>query len=224
MKRLMIVFISIGMILGCTGKPEIQKGDGAERFPGSGDLNRIDNSLADVAFANPNIDFSRYKSFIVTPLYLEEIALTTSNVNGHEMVSWTLAEEEKSAFQKIFYSEIEKEIVKGGKYTMAVEIQDAPSLLLMCSVVAVFPDGVNLVGNVQGAEAKKHSRLEGFVTIVGALMDAQSKTVIARFVDSKSTRYKIDPANPKGSDIAMRDVFSSWAKDLRVRIDQINSE
>jgi len=222
MKRLMIVFISIGMILSCSVTPEIQKGDGAERFPGSGDLNRIDNSLADVAFANPNIDFSRYKSFVVTPLYLEEIALTTSNVNGKEMVSWTLTEEEKTAFQQIFYSEIEKEIVKGGKYTMAVAIQDAPTLLLMCSVVAVFPDGANLGGEIPGVGENKHSRLEGFVTIVGALMDAHSKTVIARFVDSKSTRYKIDPANPMGSNIAMRDVFTSWAKDLRIRIDQIN--
>ncbi len=223
MKHLMIVFISIGMILSCSVTPEIQKGEGAERFPGSNDLNRVDNSIADVAFANPGVDFSRYKSFVVTPLYLEEVALTTNNVNGKEMVSWTLGEEEKSAFQKIFYSEIEKEIVKGGKYTMAVEIQDAPTLLLMCSVVAVFPDGANLVGASIGVEEKKHSKLEGIVTIVGALMDAHSKTVIARFVDSKSTSYKIDPANPKGSDIAMRDVFSSWANDLRIRIDQVHA-
>lgn len=224
MKRLMMVFISLCMVFGCAVKPEIQKGDGAERFPGSNDLNRVDNSIADVAFANPGVDFSRYKSFVVTPLYLEEVALTTNNVNGKEMASWTIGEEEKSAFQKIFYSEIEREIVKGGKYTMAVEIQDAPTLLLMCSVVAVFPDGTNLVGGALGGGEKKHSKLEGVVTIVGALMDAHSKTVIARFVDSKQTNYKIDLANPKGSDIAMRDVFSSWAKDLRVRIDQINSE
>ncbi|OUR91316.1 hypothetical protein A9Q81_17850 [Gammaproteobacteria bacterium 42_54_T18] len=223
MKRLIIVFISIGMILSCSVTPEIQKGDGAERFPGSSDLNRVDNSIADVAFANPSVDFSRYKSFVVTPLYLEVIALTTNNVNGKEMALWMLAEEEKSTFQKIFYSEIEKGIVKGGKYTMAVEIQDSPTLLLMCSVVAVFPDGVNLVGGVPVAGEKMHSKLEGVVTIVGALMDAHSKTVIARFVDSKLTRYKIDPANPKVSDIAMRDVFSSWANDLRIRIDQVHA-
>ena len=59
MKRLMMVSMLFGVVACTSAPPELQTGPGAERtFDG---LVRIDNSRFRDAWADPEIDFSRYK-------------------------------------------------------------------------------------------------------------------------------------------------------------------
>jgi len=57
-KKYLASVAMLSLVAACSSTPEVQTGDGAEVI--GDNLHRVDNSKADVAYIDPDADFSKY--------------------------------------------------------------------------------------------------------------------------------------------------------------------
>ena len=154
LKCLGILIPFCALLSACAATPQIQRGANAESIDGG--LHKVDNSLADVAYADPNVDFSQYDKFVLLPLFLENVSIVQPELSRKERATWILTEEDKSLLRDLYAQEMKKALQSDNGYTIVEETPVAGTLMIMSAIVAIHPNaprGMQSEGSARGKRA-----------------------------------------------------------------------
>lgn len=201
-------------LVGCAGEPTIQTGDDAEVIMGN--LNRVDNARADLAYMDPAADYARYERVQIQPLDLDNVEIIQPN-SGSSMLSrynteWKLTDRDKAALQNAYLEVMTREISKNGDF----EIADAGGddvLTIGAMITRIAPSAPKDDAMSRGtSRSRVYSESSGSISITIALADGDSGEVIALIKDTTRGNNNYWGVNNSVTNMAeVRRAFSSWA-------------
>ncbi len=222
MKKIFLT-MAVLIIAGCSSAPPtIQQGPNAEvSYDG---LHVIDNSIFKLAWADPDIDFSRYKKIMPGGAFFEYRAVKDKSRTTSRRSSDTEFYIDEKAREKleVLTTEIFKEeLSKSTRFTVADA--SGPDVLMvrggLYDIVSKVPP--DLVGR-----GEIFLSSVGDITLVLEAVDSQSGEVIYRAVErraleSHGTAIRSSPAITTAE---VRRVIRRWATTLRNGLDSIPTE
>jgi hypothetical protein len=224
MLKATVSIIIFSFLAGCAAseprKLEVQSGPDAEVIMGN--LHRVDGARAAVAFVDPEVDFSQYHSFWIRDLQLDEVKIVQP---PRELSSrsreWVLDDQDKEQLARWYKEAMEKELQQGG-YPMANEPGEGV-LILTAAITRIEPTAPK-------DDFKSRTNRSGYVTggagriyIAAQFNDGADGKILAALEDASDGMQSWGMNNrvTNGADVRRR--FSSWARQLRARLDIIHA-
>ncbi len=205
MKKILLTFAAMA-IAGCTSAPAtIQQGADAEvSFDG---LHAIDNSIFREAWADPDIDFSRYSKFMPGGAFFEYRAVkkrsgTTRAISSQS--EFYIDDKAREKLKEVVSEIFNEELAKSSRFT----VTDAPGpdvLIIrggLHDIVSMVPPEIIGRGDVYLSSV-------GEITLILEVVDSMSGEVIVRAVERR--------ALDRSGGMAMRSsTVNTWAEVRRV--------
>jgi len=87
----------VALVAACSSTPEVQKGPDAEVIMGN--LHKVDNTRSDLAYVDPDADFSKYTKILLLPLDIDNVKIkqpdTSGSINRSRSRKWELTDQDK---------------------------------------------------------------------------------------------------------------------------------
>jgi hypothetical protein len=211
-------------ISGCASKPAtIQTGPDAEvTFDG---LNRVDNSAFTDAWADPDIDFSRYDKFIAGGAQFEFRAVkktSRTTRTGNRTDEFWIDDASKAKLEEVVSAVFQEELAKSERFTET----DTPGSDVIILRGALH-DIVSRVPPEYIGRSDIYLSSVGEATIVLEVVDSMSGEVIARAVERRAAQRpggQMMLANTVTTWAEVRRMARGWATKLRDGMDNIPTE
>lgn len=221
MKILLLVTLTVA-VAACSGTPEVQTGDDAEVIMGN--LNRVDNSRADLAYIDPQADFSKYTKVIVMPLGVENVEIIqpsrSKTTSGSR--NWELTEKDKDKLQQIFHEVMVKQLETKGAYTVVTEPGD-DVLQIGAILTAIAPSAAKDDHKSRPAgRSKVYTDGAGALAVAVAFGDSETGELLGLIKDSRSSSSYWGSNNSVSNLADVRQMFSSWAIQIRKGLDTLH--
>jgi hypothetical protein len=219
-KQLIAIVGATLMLSACSSEPEIQTGDDAEVIMGN--LNKIDNSRSDLAYLDPNADFSKYNKVMVLPLGVDNVEIIQPSSSGTitSKKDWELTDADKVKLQEIFHEAMVKELEKKDGYPVVTEPGD-DVLQIAAKLIAIAPSAAK---DDHQSRSMGRSRVytEGFggLAVAVAFGDSETGEVLGIMKDSKSSNAMWGSNNSVSNLSDVRRMFSAWALQIRGGLDK----
>jgi hypothetical protein len=216
------VILIAALLTACSStSPTIQTGPDAEvTFDG---LNRVDNSQADVAWARPDFDISRYTKLMLVDAgvqYREATNMGRTTTDRSRPGPFYLDEDRRARFEALVQDVFAEEMAQIQNF----EIVETPGPDVLM-VRGALLDVVSFVPDLQSMPGRSNLLLSsvGEVTLVLELRDSQSGTVLARSVDRRAAQRaggtQMFDANRVTVEAEVRRLIRFWAVRLRDGLD-----
>lgn len=219
-----IFIAAILLLTGCAGEPTIQQGPGAEvTFDG---LNRIDNSAFREAWADPDIDWSRYSKIMAGGAFFEFRAVKKTSGSQRQLSSQTefwIDDKAREKLEEEVTAIFKEELGKSKRFTMTDT--PGPDVLIISGglhdIVSRVPP--ELVGR-----GEIYLSSVGEATLILKAVDSMSGEVIARAVERRKAERSGGTvaivSSPVMTWAEVRRLARIWASKLRNGLDSLPTE
>lgn len=222
MRTAIILAVSTVLALaGCAAKESsIQTGPNAEvTFDG---LHKVDNAAFKNAWADPDIDFSRYNKFIAGGAVFEFRAVKKGTSRASSQTEFWIDDKSKEKLKEEVSAVFQEELVKSERFTETDT--PAPDTII---IRGALHDIVSRVPPEYVGRSDIYLSSVGEATLILEVIDSMSGEVIARAVERRSAE------RPGGSAVRsssvttwseVRRLARKWATKLRNGMDAIPTE
>jgi len=214
-----VLAISVLITAGCSSAPPtIQEGPNAEvSFDG---LHTVDNSIFKLAWADPDIDFSKYDKIMAGGAVLEYRAVKkTSTSRARSSASEFYIDDKNRERLKEEVSTIFKdELANSTRFTMV----DTPGEDVL-TIRGGLHDVVSFVPPEHIGRSEIYLRSVGEITLILEVVDSRSNEVIFRAVERRAAESHgmVMPSNSVTNWSEVRRLIRRWATTLREGLDAI---
>lgn len=223
MKKIVLMFVAMTMAGCSSAPPTIQQGPNAEvSYDG---LHAIDNSVFKAAWADPDIDFTRYNKIMPGGAFFEYRAVKKTSGTSRARASATEFYIDEKAREKLkeLTSEIfNEELAKSSRFS----VTDAPGpdvLIIrggLHDIVSKVPPDIIGRGDIYLSSV-------GEITLILEVVDSMSGEVIFRAVERRAAERGGGMAmrsNSVNTRSEVRRLIRRWATTLRDGLDSIPAE
>ena len=214
-RRTLLSAIPLALLAACAGDPTIQTGDDAETIMGN--LNKVDNARADMAYVDPVGDYGRYTKVWLSPLDVDNVEIiqpdASSSVINRYNREWELTDKDKDTLRQSFREAMEKELTAGGAY----EIADGPGddvLRIDTMITAIAPSAPRDDFDSRAVgRSRVYTQGAGGMSIAVMFADGDSGEVLAVIKDTRNSDNSTWGLNNSVSNMAeVRRNFNAWGK------------
>lgn len=218
-KLILLAIISLGL-QACASSPSIDSNDTVNVIEGG--LYPVKNSRVDVAYADPDADFSQYHHFILNPLFVDKVSVVQPEIDDQVKQDWQLTQVQKERLQQIYRQAMIEQLNAGDRYKVVEDKTASAALWILADVVAIHP--IASVEQLQlSSTASQGASITGVasITIAVTMVDSVSERVLLRMVDTQAAYRFRTGLKGEGPRADVEEIFSRWATKLRTRIDRI---
>lgn len=223
MRFLLMAFVLLS-IAACSSQPQMQRGPDAEIMAGG--LYKVDNTRVDSAFIKPDLDFSYYKSLLITSLdfadRLEPVNNRSRSSTDRPGASWEPGEKERALLRDAWHDVTQSELGEKSSYTLAQEkgsgVMVIDAKLIEVELTAPLDDSKS---RPVSARSKTYSETSGSMTMQLTFSDSLSGEKLAFFIDKRSApkMWRVNNSVSNYSDA--RTVLNGWANQLRRHLEEV---
>ena len=225
-KKLLATVGAISLITACTSTPEVQTGADAEVI--MGDLHKVDNSRTDLAYVDPNADFSKYHKIMLMPLGTDNVEIIQPNTSGSasriNRGNWELTDGDRENLQTIFHESMVKQLeTKGGYEIVTVPGDDV--LQVQAAILAIATSAPKDDFRSAG-RSQVYTQGAGSMAVMVAFADSETGEVLGLMKDSRASNSAAYwGRNNSVSNLSdVRVMFNSWATGIRKGLDNVNGK
>ncbi|TDG11943.1 DUF3313 domain-containing protein [Seongchinamella unica] len=224
LKKFAITASLLAALTACSSTPEVQTGDDAEVI--GGNLHRVDGSRADIAYIDPNADFSKYRKILLLPLGVDNVEVIQPSKSGTSLSQrdWELTDSDKKLLQQLFHDAMKKQLQDKGEFPLVDQPGD-DVLEIQAMITALAP-----------AAAKDDNRSRpigrsyvitkgaGAIAVAVAFGDSQTGEVLALVKDSRNTvnHWGLNNSVTNRADVTR--MFTSWALQINSSLSSVTAK
>lgn len=226
-KQLSIALATVTLVSACSSTPEIQTGEDSEVIMGG--LHKIDNSRTDLAYVDPNADFSKYQKIMLLPLGMDNVEIiqpnTSNSISRVNRGNWELTDSDKAKLQEVFHESMAKELEKKGGYALVTEAGD-DVLQLQAALLTIAPTAAKDDERSRSiGRSQVYSEGFGSIAVMVAFADSETGEVLGLMKDSRSSNSATWGRNNSVSNLSdVRIMFNSWARVIRTGLDEVHGK
>ena len=221
-KHILGVVGTMALVTACTGTPEIQTGADAEVI--GDNLHKVDNSRTDMAYVDPDVDFSKYNKILLLPLGVDNVEIKQPSSSGslsrNKNKNWELTDEDKVKLQKAFREAMVKQLEDKGHYPIVTEPGD-DVLTIQASLIGIAPSAPK-DANMSAGRYQTYTDGAGSMAVMVAYGDSESGEVLGIMKDRRSSNTNWGRNNSVSNMSDVRSMFNSWAVTIRSGLDRVH--
>lgn len=212
------------LLVACQSTPAIQTGKDAEVIDGN--LVRVDHTVADLVYVDPNADFARYTAILLAPLGVNnvEIVQPAGSFPAPGRHDWALSDADKQRLQQDFETVMRNQLADKGGYPI-VDAAGENVLKISAILTRIAP-----TASKDDFRSRPTGRNKVFTEGAGDLdvtvifSDSRSGEVLALAKDRRtgSTLWGVNNSVTNGAEV--RRVFNAWAMQIRTQLDRIHNK
>ncbi len=213
------------LLAGCVHvhEPTIQTGVNAEIIDGN--LHRVENSRAAIAYVDPDADFSRFTHVMVDPLGVDHVEIIQPGRTAATRTTssdWVLEEKDKQALRDAFAKAMRTQLEEKGDYPIVTE-PGGHVLRISAALTAIAPNAPKDDSRSRSVgRSRVYSEGMGTVYISVGFSNSESGEVLALVKDDKEGSSTWGVNNSVANLSEVRFMFNSWARAIRARLDIIH--
>ncbi|MDG1388471.1 MAG: DUF3313 family protein [Halioglobus sp.] len=223
-KKYLASVAMLSLVAACSSTPEVQTGDGAEVI--GDNLHRVDNSKADVAYIDPDADFSKYTKVMIRPLGVNKIEVIQPSKTGTSMSrrDWELTDADKQMLQDTFHSAMLKNLQDKGDFPLVDEPGD-DVLEIGAMITAIAPSAAKDDGRSR-AMGRSYVITDGSgaIAVAVAFGDSETGEVLALIKDSRSSSSHWGLNNSVTNKADVQRMFNSWAMQINSSLVEVSGK
>jgi hypothetical protein len=223
-KKYLASVAMLSLVAACSSTPEVQTGDGAEVI--GDNLHRVDNSKADVAYIDPDANFSKYTKVMIRPLGVNKIEVIQPSKTGTSMSrrDWELTDADKQMLQDTFHSAMLKNLQDKGDFPMVDEPGD-DVLEIGAMITAIAPSAAKDDGRSR-AMGRSYVITDGSgaIAVAVAFGDSETGEVLALIKDSRSSSSHWGLNNSVTNKADVQRMFNSWAMQINSSLVEVSGK
>jgi hypothetical protein len=217
---------TLTLVTACAGTPEIETGDDAEVIMET--LHKVDNSRADMAYVDPNVDFGKYTKILLMPLAVDHVEIKQPNTSGsmyrNKSKKWELTDADKVKLQEAFHEAMVKQFEDKGGYPIVTEPGD-DVMTIHGSLLGIAPSSPKDDNLSRGTgRTSTYSEGAGSMAVMVALGDSESGEVLGIMKDSRSSASYWGRNNSVTNWSDVRSMFNGWALLIRNGLDEVHGK
>ncbi|MEM1113791.1 MAG: DUF3313 family protein [Pseudomonadota bacterium] len=213
------------LVAACTGTPEIQTGPDAETIEGT-NLTRVDNTRAEMAYRDPQADFTGFKRVLIQPLGVDNIEVIQPS-NSYSTVgrgNWELTEQDKTNLQNAFMDAMVKQLEDKGSFPIADEPGD-DVLEIDAKLLAIAPNAPkDDFSSRPTGRSRVYTEGAGSMAVMVAFGDSETGEVLALIKDSRTATGFWGQNNSVSNLADVRRMFTSWATQINTGLERLQAE
>ena len=219
--------VTLAAALGaCSSTPEVQTGPDAEVI--GNNLHRIDGGRADMAYIDPNADFSKYSKVLLVPLGVDNVEIIQPDSSGTRMNrrDWELTDSDKQNLQQMFHDAMKKQLEDKGDFPLVDQPGD-DVLEIEAIITAIAPSAAK-DDNRSRPIGRSYVITEGAgsMAVAVAFGDSETGEVLALVKDSRSSSnasmWGRNNSVTNRADV-MR-MFNSWAMQINTSLGKVTGK
>lgn len=217
--RFIPIVISCVFLIACASpEPTVQKGPDAEII--AGNLHRVDNTRAAIAFKDPNADFSQYNSILLDPLNMDNVEIVQPRgSSATNRSTWELNDNDKQTLQQQFREVFTRELQETGDYTVTTT-PGANVLRITAALTGIAPAAARDDARSRPTgRTRVYTEGAGSMAIAFVFSDSTSSEALAVVKDSRSGTPMWGSNNRVTNMSDVRTIFGHWARAIRARLD-----
>ena len=224
MRPLILSASFIALLAACSSTPEVQTGEDAEVLEGTS-LHKVDNSRADLAYKDPDADFSRYNRVMIQPLGVDNVEIIQPNRQGTSVgrnLNWELTDEDKLKLQQAFHDAMVKRLEEKGGYPIVDEPGD-DVLEIAAKLLAIAPSAAK--DDFQSrpvGRSRVYTEGAGSIAVMVGFGDSETGEVLGLVKDSRSSNSYWGQNNSVSNMADVRRMFDSWAMQIANSLDRVH--
>ena len=217
---------TVSLLAACSSEPTIQTGEDAEVIMGN--LHKIDNSRALMAYIDPDADFSRYNKVLVRPLGVDNVEIkqpqSTSSVTGRG--EWELTDKDKENLRAAYMESMTKYLQDKCGYPLVAEAGD-DVLEIAAMITNIAPNAAKDDNSSRAVgRTRVYTEGAGSMAVAVAYGDSETGEVLAITKDARSSSSSGSwGLNNSVSNMAdIRRFFNSWAIQVCDGLDRVHGK
>jgi hypothetical protein len=210
------------LLVGCQSEPLSIDTSGKAEMIGGTKMYPLKNANADIALADPDADFKKYKTVYLEPLNFSKLKIIQPNASNFSK-PFVLEEKARRDISSKYTKIMSEQLSKDNGYRI-VDKPEADTLIIASYLTELRPKATNEENREPSVRSKIYSEGSGSMTIAALFRDGENKNIIASIEDKKKAP-EIWGQNTYISNI--RDVnliFISWGSALRSRLDELHGK
>jgi hypothetical protein len=225
-KHILGIVGTLTLVAACTGTPEIETGDDAEILVDN--LHKVDNSRADMAYVDPDVDFSKYNKILLIPLAVDHVEIKQPSSSGsmtrNKNRKWELTDTDKVKLQEAFHDAMVKQFSDKGGYPIVTEPGDDVMTIqgTLLGIAPSSPKDDNLSRST--GRSTTYTEGAGAMSVMVALGDSESGEVLGVMKDTRASASYWGRNNSVSNWSDVRTMFNSWALLIRKSLDEVHGK
>lgn len=224
LKRMFPLGAALALVAACSGTPEIQTGEDAEVI--GGNLHRVDNTRADLAYIDPAADFSRYDSVMLMPLGVDNIEVIQPDTRGSvtHRRNWELTDGDKEMLQQIYRDAMVKQLQDKGHFPVVSEPGD--NVLQIAAMITAIAPSAAKDDNLSRPTGRSYVITEGSgaIAVAVAFGDSETGEVLALVKDSRASSNHWGLNNSVTNRADVQRTFSNWALQINKSLGRVTGK
>ncbi|AQA18542.1 DUF3313 domain-containing protein [Halioglobus japonicus] len=223
--KLLLPVAAVALISACSSAPPtVQTGDDAEVI--GENLHRVDNTRADMAYIDPNADFSKYRKVMLRPLGVDNVEIVqpdrSTSVNTRR--DWELTDSDKQTLQQIYHDAMVKQLGDKGDFEI-VDTADDDVLEIAAMITGLAPSAAK-DDNRSRPVGRSYVITEGAgaIAVAVAFGDSETGEVLALVKDSRTSNDHWGLNNSVSNRADVQRVFTSWAMQINTSLGKITGQ
>ena len=223
-KKLAVIGSLLAALTACGSTPEVQTGADAEVI--GGNLHRVDGGRADLAYIDPNADFSKYSKVLLRPLGVDNIEVIQPSSTGTSISrrDWELTDSDKKVLQQLFHDAMKKQLQDKGDFPLVDQPGD--DVLEIGAMITALAPSAAKDDNRSRPVGRSYVITEGAGAIAVAVVfgDSQTGEVLALVKDSRSTNNHWGLNNSVTNRADVTRIFNSWATQINNSLAKVTTK
>ncbi len=225
-KHILGAVSTLALVAACSSTPDAQTAADPEVI--GDNLHKVDNTRADMAYMDPNADFSKYHKILLVPLGVDNVEIkqpdTTGSLTRGQNRNWELTDADKRKLQDVFREAMVKQLQSKGDYPIVTEPGD-DVLTIQASLLGLAPSAPKDDNRSRGT-GRSYTFTEGAgsMAVMVAFGDSESGEVLGIMKDSRSSNSYWGMNNSVSNLSEVRRMFSGWAIDIRKGLDKVHGK
>lgn len=227
MLRKYAVTVTLAALLSaCSSTPEVQTGEDAEVI--GNNLHRIDGSRADVAYIDPNADFSKYSKILVLPLGVDNVEIIQPDSSGSRINSrdWELTDKDKQTLQQLFHDAMKKQLEDKGDFPLVDQPGD--DVLEIEAIITAIAPSAPKDDNRSRPIGRSYviTQGAGAMAVAVAFGDSETGEVLALVKDSRDSGNSSTWGgnNSVTNRAEVTRIFNSWALQINKSLGKVTGK
>ena len=224
LRKLFLLGSTLALVTACSSTPEVQTGEDAEVI--GGNLHRVDNSKADVAYIDPAADFSRYSRVMLQPLGVDNIEIIQPDTRGSAINrgNWELTDSDKQMLQEMYHDTMVKQLQEKGHFPVVNEAGD--DVLQIAAMITAIAPSASKDDNVSRPAGRSYVITEGAgaIAVAVAFGDSETGEVLALVKDSRSSASYWGMNNSVTNRADVQRMFTSWAIQINSSLSKVTGK
>lgn len=215
--------LTIILAIGCSSQPQLQTGPDAQINENG--LVKVDKTVFDTAFVDPNANIKSFRKFYFTPLDFTSIDVIDPEISGTKRSKWEFTPKDALQLEEAYRQGVTRHFSEQNGFQI-IEKPEPDSIIVKSRITRFAPSVPKFNSSDRTARSQFYARNSGDLTIATDLYNGQSGALLANLEVNRDMGNNVNIVQITYAQygLDLRNTFARWARNFSQQLVNLRND